>query len=140
MKKLGFLIACGAALLFSVPVGAQDKSGAWTGIVTESSSDCQNIVKARPGEYQLHFVQQGDELVITEPRSRRPYRGFFGSDTPGQIQVRGTYADAGGYVTEEVFIRFAGADSGTGRSAWRWSDGWHQCGGRFLFTLKKNRP
>jgi len=30
--------------------------------------------------------------------------------------------------------------AGTGRSAWRWSDGWHQCGGRLLFTLKKNRP
>jgi hypothetical protein len=54
--------------------------------------------------------------------------------------VRGTYADAGGYVTEEVLIQFAGPGSGTGQSVWRWSDGWHQCGGRFLLTLKKKRP
>jgi hypothetical protein len=140
MKKRGLLIACVSTLIFTASAGAQDKSGTWTGVVTESVSDCQNIVKARPGEYRLTFVQKGDELVITEAQARRPYRGFFGSDTPGQIQVRGTYADAGGYVTEEVLIRFADANSGTGRSVWRWSDGWHQCGGRFLFTLKKNRP
>ncbi|MCU0561156.1 MAG: hypothetical protein MUD16_13310 [Desulfobacterales bacterium] len=140
MRELCALIACGVILLVPGPAGAQDKSGAWTGVVTESASDCRNIVKARPGEYRLTFVQKGDELLITEAKARRPYRGFFGSDTPGQIQVRGTYADAGGYVTEEVFIRFAGGDSGTGQSVWRWSDGWHQCGGRFRFTLKKNRP
>jgi hypothetical protein len=70
---------------------------------------------------------------------KRPYKGFFETDSPGQIQVRGTYADAGGYVTEEVFIKLAESGSGAGQSVWRWSDGWHQCGGRFHFTLKKNR-
>jgi len=139
MKKRGRLIACGVALLFTVSAGAQDKSGTRTGVVTEAVSDCQNIVKARPGEYRLTFVQKGDELVITESQARRPCRGFFESDDPGRIQVRGTYADAGGYVTEEVFIRFADSISGAGRSVWRWSDGWHQCGGRFHFTLKKSR-
>jgi hypothetical protein len=48
---------------------------------------------------------------------------------------RGSHADAGSYISEEVYIRFAGAVSG--QSAWRWANAWHQCGGRFLFTLKK---
>ncbi|RPJ77081.1 MAG: hypothetical protein EHM15_00905, partial [Desulfobacteraceae bacterium] len=75
MKKRGRLIACGVALLFTVSAGAQDKSGTRTGVVTEAVSDCQNIVKARPGEYRLTFVQKGDELVITESQARRPCRG-----------------------------------------------------------------
>jgi hypothetical protein len=74
MKKLGFLIACGAALLFSVPVGAQDKSGAWTGIVTESSSDCQNIVKARPGATSQKRCSSGLP-VPTPARADRPGDG-----------------------------------------------------------------
>lgn len=137
MKRLCMLIASGLILLGPVPAGAQDKSGTWTGVVTESASDCQNIVKAAPGEYELAIVQKGDELTIMEDKARRPYRGSFDSDAPGHIQVRGTYADAGGYVSEEVSIQFSDSSSGAGQSAWRWSDGWHQCGGRFLFTLKK---
>ena len=140
MKEICVLIACSFTLLFSVHAGAQDYSGTWSGVVTESTSDCRNIIKARPGEYRLTFAQKGDELTIIENVARRPYRGFFETDSPGRIQVRGTYADAGGYVTEEVFIKFVESSSGTGQSAWRWSDGWHQCGGRFVFSLKKNRP
>lgn len=140
MRERCLLIACGLILLCSVNAVAQDYGGTWTGVITESTSDCYNIVKAKPGEYQLTFVQKGDELMIMVNVVRRPYRGFIEADSPGHVQVRGTYADAGGYVSEEVYIRFAESNSGTGRSVWRWSDGWHQCGGRFLFTLQKKRP
>jgi hypothetical protein len=140
MKKMRLPIACSLILACYVTAAAQDYSGTWAGVVVESTSDCKNIVKAKPGEYQLIFVHKGDELTIMENVAKRPYRGFFETDSPGHIQVRGTYADAGGYITEEVFIKFSESDAGTGQSVWRWSDGWHQCGGRFLFTLKKNRP
>jgi hypothetical protein len=139
MKDFCLPIACWLILAFSVTAAAQDYSGSWSGVVTESTSDCKNIVKAKPGEYQLTIVQKGDELTIMENVVRRPYRGFIEADNPRHVQVRGTYADAGGYVTEEVFIKFTEPGSGTGQSVWRWSDGWHQCGGRFLLTLKKNR-
>lgn len=140
MREIYVLIVCSLMVLCSFSAGAQDYSGIWSGVVTESTSDCKNIIKARPGEYRLTFVQKGDELTIAEDVARRPYRGFFETDNPGQCQVRGTYADAGGYVTEDVIIKFANPTSGSGQSAWRWSDGWHQCGGRFLFTLKKKQP
>jgi hypothetical protein len=137
MKRIRLLIACSVILLCSIDAAAQDYSGTWAGVVTESTSDCKNIVKAKPGEYALTFVQKGDELTIMENVARRPYKGFLEADNPRQVQVRGTYADAGGYITEEVFIKFAQSRSGTGQSDWRWSDGWHQCSGRFQFTLKK---
>lgn len=107
---------------------------------TPAETLCKRVAKAIPGEYQLTMAQKGDELTIMENTARRPYKGFLEADNPRQVQVRGTYADAGGYVTEEVLIQFAGTGSGTGQSVWRWSDGWHQCGGRFLLTLKKKRP
>lgn len=140
MKKMCSLIACSLILGFSVTSAAQDYSGSWTGVITESASDCKNIVKAKPGEYRLTFAQKGDELTIIENLARRPYRGFFETDSPGRIQVRGTYTDVGGYVTEDVTIKFVDSSSGTGQSVWRWSDGWHQCGGRFFFALEKKRP
>ena len=140
MKKTRLLIACSLILTCAVTAAAQDYSGTWTGVVTESTSDCKNIVKANPGEYRLAFVQKGDELTILPSSANRPYRGFIEADNPGRVQVRGVYADAGGYISEEVLIQFTGADTGVGQSAWRWSDGWHQCGGRFRFTLKKGRP
>lgn len=140
MKEIRLLIACSLVLACSVTGAAQDYSGAWTGVVNESTSDCKNIVKAKPGEYRLSFVQKGDDLTIMENVARRPYKGTIEADHPGRIQVRGTYADAGGYVTEDVIIKFVDSGSGTGQSVWRWSDGWHQCRGRFHFTLKKNNP
>ncbi len=139
MREIRLLIACSLVLACSVTADAQDFSGAWAGVVTESTSDCKNIVKGKPGEYRLSFAQKGDELTIIENVARRPYKGFIEADNPGRIQVRGTYADSGGYVTEDVIIKFADSGSGTGQSIWRWSDGWHQCGGRFIFTLKKRR-
>ena len=140
MQKMRLLLAFSLILTGSVTAVAQDYSGAWTGVVTESTSDCKNIVKANPGEYRLNFIQNGDELTIVPSAANRPYRGFIEADSPRHVQVRGTYADAGGYVSEEVLIRFVDSTSGAGQSVWRWSDGWHQCGGRFLFTLKKGRP
>jgi hypothetical protein len=140
MNEIRWLVACSLIMAFPLSAPAQDYSGTWTGVVTESTSDCKNIVKAKPGEYQLAIVQEGDELTIMESVARRPYKGFLEADNSRQVQVRGTYADAGGYITEEVFIKFLESGSGRGQSAWRWSDGWHQCGGRFVFTLKKKRP
>jgi len=140
MKEMRLLIACSLLLGFGVTAAAQNYNGPWSGVVTESTSECKNIVKARPGEYGLTFVQEGDELTIMENVGRRPYRGFLEADNPQQVQVRGTYADAGGYVTEEVTIQFANSRSGAGHSVWRWSDGWHQCGGNYLFTLMKKVP
>jgi hypothetical protein len=140
MRELYLIVAGSFVLLCSTNTAAQDYSGAWTGVITESTSDCKRVAKAIPGEYQLTIAQKGDELTIMENTARRPYKGFLETDNPRQVQVRGTYADAGGYVTEEVLIQFAGPGSGKGQSVWRWSDGWHQCGGRFLFTLKKKRP
>ena len=140
MKKSRLLIACSLLLGFCITAAAQDYNGTWSGLVTESTSDCKNIVKGKPDEYGLTFVHKGDELTIMENVARRPYKGFFEADNPGRIQIRGTYADDGGYVTEDVAIKFANSGSGTGQSVWRWSDGWHQCGGRFLFKLKKSRP
>jgi hypothetical protein len=137
MQKTRLLLAFSLILSCSATAAAQDYSGAWTGVVTESTSDCRNIVKANPGEYRLTFVQKGDDLTIVPNTANRPYRGSIEADNPGHVQVRGVYADAGGYISEEVLIKFTGPDTGTGQSAWRWSDGWHQCGGRFLFTLKK---
>jgi hypothetical protein len=138
MKPAWRVITLSVVLLCALPAAAQNYGGTWTGVVTESTSDCRNIVKAAPGEYRLTFVQKGDELTITERTAKRPYRGFIEADNPRHVQVRGTYADAGGYVSEEVLIRFVDSTSGAGQSVWRWSDGWHQCGGRFQFTLKKS--
>jgi hypothetical protein len=73
-----------------------------------------------------------------ENTGRRPYTGYIEPENAGRFQVRGTYADQGGYVTEDVVLEFAGGQTGTGASVWRWSDGWHQCGGSFRFTLKKD--
>jgi hypothetical protein len=137
MRELRLLIVCSFILFCSMSATAQDYSGTWSGVVTDSTSDCKSIVKAKPGEYHLTFVQKGDELTIVENVARRPYKGYIEADNPEYIQVRGTYADAGGYITEEVFIKFSESSSGTGQSVWKWSDGWHQCGGRFVFMLKK---
>jgi hypothetical protein len=140
MKTTRIWIVCSLFLATSVGAVAQDYGGAWIAVVTDSTSDCKNITKARPGEYQLTIVHQGDELTITENAARRPYTGFMEADNPRHIQLRGSYADSGGYISEEVYIKFADAGAGTGKSAWRWSDGWHQCGGRFIFTLEKKPP
>ena len=129
---LALITAC------ACPAGAQDYSGTWTGTVTEASSSCKNIVKAVPGEYSLTFTQSGNELTIVPSAARRSYRGVLDAAHPGRVQVRGTYPDDGGLISEEVVVNFTGPDSGAGQSAWRWANAWHQCGGRFLFTLKKN--
>ncbi len=139
MNNTRWVIVLSLILAYAATAAAQDYSGAWTAVVTESASDCKKITKAKPGDYQITIVQKGDALTIMENVAKRPYTGFVEADNPGYVQVRGTYADDGGYVSEEVYIKFADAGSGTGRSAWRWSDGWHQCGGRFLFIIKKKQ-
>ena len=88
MKKMPLLVACSLILTCSVSAVAQDYSGAWTGVVTESTSDCKNIVKANPGEYRLTFVQKGDDLTIVPNTANRPYRGSIEADNPSHVQVR----------------------------------------------------
>lgn len=139
MTRTCLAFACGLLLAMAHHAAAQDLSGSWTGIVTEAASDCQNIRKASPGEYRLTILQKGDELTITEIMARRPYTGYIEPESNGRIQVRATYSDDGGYVTEAVTLEFTSGRSGTGDSVWRWSDGWHQCGGRFHFTLEKSQ-
>jgi len=124
-------------IAIACPAYAQDYSGNWTGTVTDSSSTCKNIVKAAPGDYRLTFTQEGDQLTIVPNTSLRPYRGRLEPARPGHVQVRGTYPEDGGLISEDVTVTFTGPDSGEGQSAWRWANAWHQCGGRFRFTLKK---
>jgi len=138
MTRAFWLIAGLLLLTGPHPASAQDHSGNWTGTVVESASDCQNIRKAAPGDYRLTILQEGDALTIMENTGRRPYTGYLEPENAGRVQVRGTYADHGGYVTEDVVLEFSSRQTGTGSSVWRWSDGWHQCGGSFRFTLKKD--
>ena len=138
MKHAWLLISLIFQLACSIPAAARDYSGTWTGVVTQSSSSCKNIVKAAPGQYSLTFTQKGNELTIVQNAVKRSYRGVVDAATPGLVQVRGTYPDEGGFISEEVLVKFTGPDSGEGKSAWRWANAWHQCGGQFQFTLKKN--
>jgi hypothetical protein len=137
MKHAYRLILLSLITVFACPAGAQDYSGTWIGTVTESSSSCKNIVKAAPGDYRLTFTQRGNELTIVPNTAKRLYVGVLNAAKPGFVQVRGTYPDDGGLISEEVSVKFTGNESGEGQSAWRWANAWHQCGGRFLFTLKK---
>lgn len=136
--KSGWRVLTAVMLATACPVYAQDYSGSWTGTVIESSSTCKNIVKAAPGDYRLTFTQKGNDLTIVPTTSRRPYQGVLDPARPGRVQVRGTYPEDGGLISEDVTVTFTGAESGEGQSAWRWANAWHQCGGRFRFTLKKN--
>jgi len=51
--------------------------------------------------------------------------------------VLGAYVDDGGYVTELVDIDLSSDTTGSGRSVWRWSNGYYSCGGNFTFTMEK---
>jgi hypothetical protein len=140
MKIKYFAFAFSLVLACSLNAAAQNYDGVWTGIVTESKTDCKKVGKAEPGEYKLTFIQQGDELTAMENTNRRPYKGVVEKDNPRSVIVRGTYPETGGYVTEAVRLEFDDDFSGNGYSVWVWSDGWLQCGGNFRFTLLKDQP
>ena len=56
-------------------VWAQDYSGQWLGIITESHNRCEDLGKAEPGEYKLTIVQKDNEILLMENVVQRPYRG-----------------------------------------------------------------
>jgi hypothetical protein len=138
MKIKHFVIVCALILACSLNAAAQDYSGAWTGVITESINKCQKLGKAKPGEYRLTFIQKGNELTAMENTVKRPYKGVFEVGNPGRVIVRGTYEDKGGYVTEEVVLEFTSDRTGKGHSVWNWSSGYYQCGGSFSFSFEKN--
>jgi hypothetical protein len=118
-------------------VSAQDYSGTWLATVSESATWCINIGKTEPGDYKLTIVQKGNDITLLENVVQRPYKGFIDPKRPRNLHVNGSYIKDGGYVNEMIDIAFENDSAGKGESAWQWSDGYYQCGGRFKFELKK---
>jgi hypothetical protein len=114
--------------------------GQWRGTVTESTNTCERIGKADPGDYILTILHQEERITIMDNVEQRPYTGAIDPEKPAIVVVKGTYAVDGGYLTEMVTIDFVDDNSGNGKSTWHWSDGYHSCGGRFAFSLKKIKP
>ncbi len=120
-------------------VYAQNFSGQWLGNVTESLSRCEGIGKVEPGEYKLTIVQKDEEIMLMENVEQVPFRGVINPKQPLKVFVQGVYDIHGGYVTEMLEIQFEGERRGQGESVWSWSDGYHECGGRFKFGWDKIR-
>ena len=120
-------------------VSAQNFSGQWLGNVTESLSRCEGIGKVEPGDYKLTIVHKEAEIMLMENVEQVPYTGIINPKRPRNVFVQGVYNIHGGYVTEMLDIVFDGTQKGRGESVWSWSDGYHQCGGRFKFGLEKIR-
>jgi hypothetical protein len=137
MKKIVLFLMTAMVLLLSRQALAEDYSGTWIGTVTETLSHCKDLGKAEPGDYLLTITQKGNDIMIMENVNQRPFKGKLRPEDPRHVHVRATYTTDGGYVTELVDIDFVNAESGTGGSVWRWSDGYYECGGSFKFTLKK---
>ena len=123
------------------PLGvyAQNYSGQWRGNVTESLSRCEGIGKVEPGEYKLTIAHKEDEILLMENVEQVPYKGVINPKRPRNVFVQGVYDIHGGYVTEMIEITFKDERRGQGEAVWSWSDGYHQCGGRFKFGLEKIR-
>lgn len=114
---------------------AQDFSGQWLGTITTSTNRCEDLGKAEPGDYKLTIVQKGNDILLMENVVQRPYKGVINPKRPRNVHVQGAYSVDGGYVTEMIDIVFESDAKGAGHSVWSWSDGYHQCGGRFAFEL-----
>ncbi len=141
MNRYGSLILFISTLLLHPALSyGNDYSGQWLGTISESKNLCKNLGKAEPGEYKLTITQQDEDIVIMENVVQRPYRGRLNPEEPNLFHVQGSYVDDGGYVSELVDIEFESETAGTGKSVWRWSDGYYACGGTFAFTLEKIRP
>ena len=141
MKHSILLVLCTGALLIVPRLShGSDYSGQWLGTITESINRCENLGKAKPGDYKLTITHQGNDISIVENVVKRPYTGVFNPKRPQFAHVQGTYVDDGGYVSEQVNIEFADDNGGRGESSWRWSDGYYACGGKFVFNLKKIQP
>ena len=136
-KALIFLLCFG--LMLPAVAYAQNFSGQWLGNVTESLSRCEGIGKVEPGDYKLTIVHKDEDIMLMENVEQVPYRGVVNPKRPGKVFVQGVYDIHGGYVTEMLEIVFDDGQKGQGESVWYWSDGYHQCGGRFKFGLEKIR-
>ncbi len=139
MKTRLWIILTGVLLIQPLSVLAENYSGQWLGTITESNNRCESLGKAEPGEYKLTIVHKDNEIMIMENVVQRPYKGVINPQRPQNIYVNGAYNEDGGYVTEMVDIVFTDEEKGEGQSVWSWSDGYHQCGGRFKFKLEKIR-
>ncbi len=138
--KVFCILLCGLLLhALTSSVLAQDYNGTWLGTVSESVSWCKNIGKAEPGDYKLTIIQDGNDITIMENVVQRPYKGVINPKRPHNVHVNGSYVEDAGYVNEMVDIVFENDSIGKGESAWQWSDGYFQCGGRFKFELKRIR-
>ncbi len=134
-----WILLTGLLLIHPLSVSAGKYSGQWLGTITESNNRCENLGKAEPGEYKLTIIHKDNEITIMENVVQRPYKGVINPQRPQNIYVHGAYSEDGGYVTEMVDIVFTDEEQGEGQSVWSWSDGYHQCGGRFKFGLEKIR-
>ena len=137
MKILGICLYSFLLLAMASHVSAQDYNGTWLATVSESVTWCINIGKTEPGDYKLTIVQKGNDITLLENVVQRPYKGFIDPKRPLNLHVNGSYIKDGGYVNEMIDIAFENDSAGKGESAWQWSDGYYQCGGRFKFKLKK---
>lgn len=135
MNKILVILLSGTALMAPVSLGAQNYSGQWLGTIITSHNRCEDLGKAEPGAYKLTIVHKDDEILLMENVVQRPYRGVVNPKRPRNVNVQGAYSVDGGYVTESIDIEFANEHQGSGQSVWSWSDGYHQCGGRFAFEL-----
>jgi len=126
-------------LIQPIVASAQNFSGQWLGTITESVNRCEGIGKAEPGDYKLTIVHKDDDIMLMENVEQVPYKGIVNPKRPGKVSVQGVYDIDGGYVTEMIEIVFDDEQQGQGQSVWTWSDGYHQCGGRFTFGLKRIR-
>ncbi len=140
MKKRNVLVIL-ASCLFSLPCVSygNDYSGQWLGTITKSVNQCENIGKAELGDYKLTILHKEDEVTIMENVVQRPYTGQINVEQPERVQVKGSYNDDGGYVSEILDIHFTSDSKGSGMSTWGWSGGYYSCGGHFTFTLEKLR-
>ena len=136
-RALLFLLCLG--LVQPLGVLAQDYSGQWLGTVTESVNRCEQIGKAEPGDYKLTIIHKDHDIVLMENVEQVPYKGVVNPARPKNVYVQGVYDIDAGYVTEVIEIVFHDERQGQGTSVWHWSDGYHQCGGRFKFGLEKIR-
>ncbi len=138
--KIFSICLCSFFLLASASrVSAQNYGGTWLAKVNESVTWCKNIGKTEPGDYKLTIVHEGSDITLLENVVQRPYKGFIDPKRPLNLNVNGSYAKDGGYVNEMIDIAFENDNAGKGESAWQWSDGYYQCGGRFQFDLKRIR-
>jgi hypothetical protein len=141
MKRYAILVFL-FVVIFSKPQStyANNYSGQWLAVVTESLNHCKSLGKAEPGKYKLTIIHKNNDITIMENVVQRPYTGVVNPKRPLVVHVQGNYVDDGGYVSELINIEFKNDSGGKGQSVWSWSDGYLACGGRFSFTLEKIRP